>query len=441
MNELIRKLGDEVKNGNMTWQEVADQVKKEHNEELTSNAAKKRYYRMIKRENNPKPVETKNGEYETLYGDGTVEAQKIVNLSPSEKASPDLVLKKLGYNPNEWELVMMSFSNWQQHTKEQSTKELYAVKFRIKPRLKEITTTDYLKVAKEVFTKEIKPYKLPKRQTKKELDDESLLMCPAIELHLGKLAWSGETGENYDHKIAVDRFENIILQTSQYQDIAKAGNLYIGIGNDFFHSDTINYTTSKGTQLSNDLRWQKMFLVGLELYTKALLTLRDKFNNVDVNLVSGNHDTMASFYLYIALQQRFANDDIIKFSDNLKQVQCKVFGNNSIFTAHGDKNLKRMLKSIPVEFYQEWGMTKYRNLFLGHLHTEKVVDEDSGLIVRRVGSPSGTDEWHYNERFIGSRQQHQLFLFDYYKGLINSHYIVFESDKKKLNNEKVLIKR
>ena len=41
MNELIRKLGDEVKDRKMTWQEVADRVKEEYNEDLTTNAVKK----------------------------------------------------------------------------------------------------------------------------------------------------------------------------------------------------------------------------------------------------------------------------------------------------------------------------------------------------------------------------------------------------------------
>ena len=440
MNELIRKLGDEVKDRKMTWQEVADKVNQEYDTKLTREAVRKRYNRIIKNKN--KPIEiNKQGEFETLYGDGTVEAQKIVNLSPSEKASPDLVLKKLGYDPNEWELVMMSFSNWQQHTKEQKTKELYAVKFKIKPRLKEITTTDYLKVAKEVFAEEIKPIKLEKKEKQQELNDDLMLEFPAIELHLGKLAWYGETGENYDYKIAQERFNDIVNNVGQLQDVYQSGTCFMTIGNDFFNSDTTAYTTTKGTPQTNDLRWQKMFLKGLQMYTQALMTLREKFNKIDVQLNQGNHDEMSSFYLYIALQQHFKNDDVINFSDNLKLTQCYQFGKCAIFTNHGDKNLKRLIKSIPAEFYEEWGKSIYRELHLGHLHKEVVVDDESGMITRRIGSPSGTDAWHYSERFIGATKKHQLFLWHKEKGLLAINYITFESDKKKLNNEKVLIKR
>ena len=438
MNELIKELGEEVKKGNLTWKEAAKQINNTFNTNLTREAVRKRYYRLLKNINT-KINNNNNSEFETIYGDGTVEAQKIVNLSPEEKKNPDTILKKIGYNPDEWELVMMTFSNWQQHTKEQETKELYAVKFRIKPRVKEITTTDYLKVAKEVFTEEIQPLQIERKEKTIELNNELMIECPAIELHLGKLAHYMETGENYDYKIAQERFKKIINEIVATQEVVKAGNLFIGIGNDFFNSDTVTYSTTKGTPQNNDLRWQKMFLVGLKLYTEALLELRKHFNNIDVNLVIGNHDTMASFYLFIALQQYFRNDNIVNFIEDYKKTQCYKFGKCAIFTNHGDSNLKRLIKSIPAEFYEEWGSTIYRELHLGHLHKEVVVDDESGLITRRIGSPSGTDEWHYSERFVGATQRHQLFLWHKEQGLLMSRYITF--NKKKLNNEKIKVKK
>jgi hypothetical protein len=438
MNELIKELGNEVKKGNLTWKEVAKQINSTFNTNLTREAVRKRYYRLLKNINT-KINNNNNCEYETLYGDGTVEAQKIVNLSPEDKAKPDIVLKKLGYNPDEWELVIMSFSNWQQHTKEQTTKELYAVKFKIKPRIKEITTTDYLQIAKEEFSKEIIPLDIEIKKQNKELDSNLLVQCPAIELHLGKIAKSIETGEEYNHEIAAERFKKIITEIIATQNITKASNLLISIGSDFFNSDTVNYTTTKGTQQYNDLRWQEMFLLGLRLYTSTLLELRQYFNKIDINLVMGNHDTMSSFYLFIALQQYFRNDNVINFIEDYKKTQCYKFGKCALFFNHGDKNLKRLIKSIPAEFYEEWGSSIYRELHLGHLHKEVVVDDESGLITRRIGSPAGTDEWHYSERYVGSTPRHQLFLWHKEQGLLMSKYITF--DKKKLNNEKIKVKK
>lgn len=174
-----------------------------------------------------------------------------------------------------------------------------------------------------------------------------------------------------------------------------------------------------------------MFLLGLKMYKEMLIDFKSKFNDIEVRLVSGNHDEMASFYLYMALSQYFNNDETIKFSDNYKNVQSYVFGNNLIVFTHGDSNLKRLIKSIPVEFYTEWGSTIYRELHLGHLHKEVVVDDESGLITRRIGSPTGTDQWHYEERFIGSTQKAQTFIWHEEYGLQRINYINF------MNNEEV----
>ena len=141
---------------------------------------------------------------------------------------------------------------------------------------------------------------------------------------------------------------------------------------------------------------------------------------------------MSSFYLYMALAQYFSDDNVLKFSNDYKDVQCYVFGKNMIAFSHGDSNLKRMIKSIPVEFYKEWGSTQYRELHLGHLHKEVVVDDESGLITRRVGSPTGTCQWHYEERFIGAIQKAQTFIWDKSYGLTDIKNINFIDDKKKL---------
>ena len=425
MNELIRKLGDKVKEKDMTWQEVADKVKEEHNEDLTSNAVKKRYQRMIKNENNPKPVNVNNGEFETLYGDGTVEAQKIVNLSPGEKASPDLVLKKLGYDPNEWELVMMSFSNWQTHTREQETKELYAVKFRIKPRIKEINPNAMLELVDKVFSKKIKPINLPKKEVDKELDKDSVTVLGAVELHLGKEAREFDVGENYNVDIAIDRYETIIKVLCEEQEYKKSHKLVYGIGNDFINVDTPLNTTTKGTFQYGGISSYELFDIALKLQLQSLLTIREKYNEIEVVLVKGNHANQLEYALFRALQQRFINDSVIHFRDDYKDVQAIKMGNTSVFMAHGDSNYKRIVESMSKEFYQIYGDTEFRYILLGHLHHKQKLDELNGFTVFRLSSPSGIDRWHYKERYISQAGQ-EIFTFSKENGLTDVKHIPFQ---------------
>lgn len=426
MEERIMELGKRAKMGNMTWKQVADTINKEYAQELSADAVRKRFNRIPYKKEDVVPTYQ---DYTTEYKDGTIEAQKIVSYNKEIFGDKKKLLEYLGYNPNQWEFVYVTTSTWNQHTKTQETKQLYAVKFKVKPIVNEANIDEAIEIAKELFLKEIKPLKLKKYNIEKS-NDNKLMEIPAIELHLGKMAWGGDTGQDYDKNIATERFYNILEEIIGIQEQEKCSNALITIGNDFFNSDTVNATTTKGTPQTNDLRWKKMFLIGLRLYTEFLETLRSKFNNIDVRLCSGNHDKMSSFYLYLTLQQYFRNDDKINFSENYKDYQCYQFGRCAIFFGHGDGNLKRIMHSIPAEFYKEWGSTEFRELHLGHLHKEVTVDDESGMITRRIGSPTGTDQYHYEERFVGATQKHQIFIWDKEKGLKSIEYINFDNKKK-----------
>lgn len=430
LEERLILLGEEVKKGNMTWKEVADILNREFGENLSKDAVRKRFY-VRDRRNGGEELNTEingSGEYETVYENGMVEAQKVVEYSKEVFGDKRKMLEYLGYNPDEWEFVFLTTSMWNQHTKEQETKQLYAVKFKIKPVIKTLSLDKALECAKEVFKREIKPFKF-KKEKEKKLNDELLIEIPAIELHLGKYAEELETGQNYGTEIAKSRFYEILRQIIETQDVVQADRCVVMIGNDFFNSDTVNNTTTKGTQQYNDVRWKSLFINGLEMYQEFLITLRDNFNHVDVRLCQGNHDVMSSFYLYMALSAFFANDEIVEFSENYKEYQCYTFGDNAIFFGHGDTNLKRLMASIPAEFYKEWGASKYRELHIQHLHSEFTVDEHNGMITRRISSPTGIDSWHYGDRFVGSVQKHQVFLWHKTEGLKNIKYISFGNDE------------
>lgn len=414
----------------MTWKEVADRLNKEFGENLSKDAVRKRFY-VRDRRNGGEELNTEisgAGEYETVYENGMVEAQKVVEYSKEVFGDKRKMLEYLGYNADEWEFVFLTTSMWNQHTKEQTTKQLYAVKFKIKPLIKTLTLDKALESAKEVFDKGIEPIKF-KKEKKKKLNDELLIEIPAIELHLGKYAEELESGQNYGTEIAKSRFYEILRQILEMQEIVKADRCVVMIGNDFFNSDTVGNTTTKGTQQFNDIRWKSLFIVGLELYKDFFNTLRCKFNHVDVRLCQGNHDVMSSFYLYMALSAYYRLDAIVKFEENYREYQCYRFGDNAIFFGHGDGNIKRIIQSIPAEFRKEWGEAKFSELHLGHYHKEWSVDDTNGMVVRRIGSPTGTDSWHYSERYVGSTQKHQLFVWHKSQGLKLIQYITFDGNE------------
>lgn len=433
MKQTLIELGDKVEKRVMNWQEAADKFNTLYMTNLTSEALRHRY----RRAKNSKNPEIRNEEYETHNMDGSIDVCKKVWFDKNENKTPDTILEKFGYEKDSWEVVSWTFGKWEVAIKDEEQNRLCTtVRAKIRPKTKNIDPKQYMKVAKQVFAENIKPLKAEPKKANKELNKNKLLELTGMELHLGKMSWGGETGQDYDKNIAQQRFQTIYNEIVEQQEIEKCDTCLLCIGNDFFNSDTVNATTTKGTPQTNDLRWQKLFNIGLKLYTEMLLGLSNNFNNIEVRLQSGNHDKMASFYLYIALSCYFKDFDNIHFSQDYKDVQCYLWGKCGIFFSHGDTNLKRLIKSIPAEFYEEWGKTIFRELHLGHLHKEVVVDDDSGMITRRVGSPTATDQWHYEERFIGATQKYQTFVWDKEKGLQNIKYINFENKKK----QKVKIK-
>lgn len=419
--------------GKQTNKELCKMIEREFGVQIKELALRKRHGRMMKgvdkiMNNTPKQ------EYERFLPNGEKELLKIIYLTPSQKESPAEVLKALGYDPQHWTIADLILNTWQQNSVEKGITDLYQVKVRLKPLVKNLSVEDVISATKEVMKETITPRKFATKTVDNKLNDKKLLEFPAVELHLGKMAHNWDTGEDYDQKIAQDRFNEIIEAVVDEQLTQKCGTLFMYIGQDFFNSDTVDNTTTRGTPQQNDLRWKKMFKVGLELYIEAILTLRERFNKVDVQLNQGNHDVMASFYLYIALQQYFINDPKVNFSDNYKTTQCYLFGKCAIFTNHGDNNYKRLVESIPVEFPMEWATATYRELHLGHLHSEHA-EEKSGLLTRRIGSPSGTDDWHYQQRYLGAIPKHQLFIWDADSGLQHIRYINF--DKKKIKIKEI----
>lgn len=439
IDEKIVELGNKVKNKEMTWRQVADAIFHEFGEVVSANAVRKRYNVRIRKvpesELNMNTKVDSSGEYETLYNDGALEAQKIVEYNKEAFGDKKKMLEYLGYSPNEWEFVFLTTSIWQQHTKEQTTKQLYAVKFKLKPLINNLSLEKAVEVAKEVFSKSITPYEFETIEHK-DLNEDRLLLIPQIEAHLGKFSEEIETGVTYNYSIVEQRVKKVFESVIELQIKEKCNSCLLVVGGDFFNSESNNQTTG-GTLQENDVNYKKMFNIGLNLYLSGIITLKEYFNEINVKICAGNHARAMEHFLYIALSCYFAKDEKVHFCEDYKNTQSFVFGKVGLFFNHGDPNQKRLINSIPAEFYEEYGKTQFRYLFLGHLHKLEVINSENGITVHRVPAICENDKWHYQNRFgIGNIPQHELMVFDKNVGMLNDTFIYFNEalkvKKKKL---------
>ena len=354
---------------------------------------------------------------ETIFNkDASQTVKRDVYLTPEEAASPISIMKKCGFDPLLWEVVTCKLitGSWDVTLKnadgkgEQHTNRKYSVTLTVKPLGGRLTSDQIM----DVF-KALPPVKL--ESIRHEAGD-FMLELPIMDFHLGKLAWREETGADYDLKIAEKLWrETVHSLLSKAQLAGRPEYILFPIGQDFFHFDTPTTTTTAGTQLDSDTRWQKMFCKGVELLTWAVEQCR-LLAPVRVLWIPGNHDTVLSYAATVGLAQRYFETEDVSVDLSPQPRKYVRYGANLIGFAHGVEEGKRIDGLMQVEAAQDWGKTDWREYHLGHLHTEQTT-EKNGIIFRRISSVTAPDAWHSENGFIGSTRRAQAFVWDKNKGL------------------------
>jgi hypothetical protein len=240
------------------------------------------------------------------------------------------------------------------------------------------------------------------------------------DCHVGMRAWRGDAGANFDLDIAERNLTELTAHLVDLTPPAKYG-LIVNIG-DYFHSDSRNNTTTKGTPVDVDGRWSKVLSVGIRIMRRIIDRALQKHEHVTVINEIGNHDTHASVFLSLALAQFYENDPRVRIDTSPRSVHYYRFGKVLIATHHGHLIKPADLLGVMVcDRAEDWGETLYRYFFTGHIHHERS-REFPGLLWRSLRSPASSDAWHDS---MGYRSGHELSveIFDAERGLVNRHIV------------------
>jgi hypothetical protein len=275
---------------------------------------------------------------------------------------------------------------------------------------------------KDALIQEIKEYSPKISFEFKHLETEGLFLISVPDIHFGKLSWREETNEDYDIKIAEDRFKEAIASLVSRVNLKQVSRIVFPIGNDLINIDNIQKTTTAGTPQDTDIRFPKI----IKTVRRILVETIDKLSliaPVDVVIVPGNHDQQTTFLLGEILDAFYSNNKNVTVDNSPKLRKYYKYGKVGIQWTHGDKEKHESLGLIfATEQPQLWADTKYRFCQLGHFHKNKKlnfvsVDEHQGFQVQIIPSLSGTDAWHYGKGY-NSAKQAKAFLYDAEQGLI-----------------------
>lgn len=322
---------------------------------------------------------------------------------------------------DEWEIVQWKANKWDTAAKDDTTQKLVTRPlFQVTATMKRRTNVLQARRAIELLMadakRDVKPRPTPKRIAP---DGEHLLEISIPDLHIGKLAWHQETmGADYDHKIAIrlyrDALDTLIARTAAF----RFARIVLPVGNDFFHSDTKAGTTTGGTPLDTDSRFQKTYVAGRKLMVDAIERLR-QIAPVTVVMVPGNHDSLTTFTLGDSLECWYHATPDVEVLNQPTPRKYLQHGRVMILWTHGDKGKRDNLPLLmATERPEMFGATKYREAHVGHLH-QLQVKEMMGVRVRISPALCPPDAWHSEYHFVGNQRAAEGFVWHPTEGLVS----------------------
>jgi hypothetical protein len=364
-------------------------------------------------------LNTTENEKVQINGDGTVISQKFIKLKEGQNLAPKEILAIHGFNPELWEVVNCINNFWNSQLKGGALQISYQSKLTAKPTKQGL---DFAAIKKQFETLDRK-YERP-IISKVQRNGHLMAEVNIADLHVGKLCWHGDTGNNYDHKIAKQIYYQILSEICEELKSKQLEYITFVWSNDFFNSDTIEQTTTAGTRQDTDVRWQKLFNVGVEMLVTGVDMLAS-IAPVKTFRTASNHDEVSGYHALQYLAAWFRNDPRVEISTEAKPRHYQLYGNTLIGYCHGDKENSRGTKEkasrlaslMPLEAKDFWAKAQYREMHAAHLHSEQMIQEINGVIVRRISSPTATDTYHNDHGYIGAVRKAQTFIYDKQRGL------------------------
>lgn len=395
------------------------------NAERLSSLIRKFCYNKLGLRFNHKPTNTvsdnaidTNKELAWDSNSNTLTSFRLIKISNEENLTPQRMIELHSLDKSKWRVVSYKNNYWNALAKDGKIVQLFQSKLTVSP----IEGAISEKVATEFFDE------LSRQERNSyvgvNIESNYIAELNIADLHLGRYYNNSATNSHMGIEDTVKVWNNIIEQAIVELNHYKPSAIIFVWSNDFYNSDTITKTTTKGTPQDTETDWDLLFKAGTEMLVNALTAFAELpfVNLVRVIYTPSNHDKMASFYTSQFLNAWFREDTKVSIDCDLSPRKYIQAGNTLIGYSHGEDNMKpqRLASLMSVEQPKLWGECPYREFHIAHLHSEQVSVEDNGVIVRRVSSPTFRDRWTESSGYMGAIRKSQIFLYDSQHGLKNT---------------------
>jgi hypothetical protein len=324
--------------------------------------------------------------------------------SAEETRQPDAFLSEMGVAP-EYRVERMLVNKWGAPGRESKQ-----IKVWLKTDADDFALAEKLKVRLE---------ENPAVLRRPDLEPGELFAVLSLpDLHVGMLAWHRETEENYDTEIALGRMKAAAASLLSRLSGLRISEIVFPIGNDIFHADTHDNTTTAGTRVDVDSRWQRAFQMVAEALIKGPVSWAAEIAPVRIVVVPGNHDYQRAFYLGEVMRWYYQGRGLPVEVDNAPRLR-KYYrrGNVLLGFTHGAwVKINQLPLIMATEAPQDWAGSVWREWLLGHYHRKREMawnstEEVAGVRLRVLPSLATPDAWHYQQGFVGGIREGTLSLY------------------------------
>ena len=408
MAEQLRLLKQRVIDPDVEWQDINDLRTSYYNEaesrDTTRKGSKLLYEYIDAGWVHPPICDATRGQRASIaYDDyaGCYTSEMTLDADESILKDPTALLKAHGYDPNRFHLVSSKSSLWTVGGRQEiSSKIVVRPIENDEPRLEDLE--EWFKNLSQTYTPPVTTHEYTPGA-------DELLVIPLSDLHFGMLATSLRTGNTYDmdiaRKIVTHTINNLLGQLSGH----KFKKILLTIGGDMLNADNMSGTTVKGTPQDQCADY---FTICHALYDMMVMLVEDLLCKapVDILYIPANHDMTTSFQLAQYLRAWFrANRNVYVDASPLPR-KYYIYGKTLLVFAH-DGDVKRLPTLIADEARDVWSDVAFTDVFLQHLHSEKVLLEENHMRIQRLPTLCAKSAWTVDQGYNAARQ-HKSFIYD-----------------------------
>jgi len=249
----------------------------------------------------------------------------------------------------------------------------------------------------------------------KGLDPHLMTVYGLADVHLGMLAWSKETREDYDAGIASDAIRcgaDLLTAKTPQSETCVIANI-----GDFFHFDNDDQQTPSGNILDGDGRWTKIVNLGVECLLYFIRKALTKHKTVKVINSIGNHDNQSALMLPFILKPYFMNEPRVIIDDTPRDHHYHRFGINLLGIHHGHKTIASRLPMAMVNDcllnpHVDTEGVENLHWLTGHIH--HLAKEYNGCLVESLRAVCAKDAYHAGGGYRAGREIQALNYHDVY---------------------------